>query len=255
MGGLHPASREKNILPANSPHDSTPPHPPPTPPRGSFFSGITVPLSVRNDAQTNADRKSEGGWRAAVVAIRKGRRDASRQRAARPASGCGVFWPRDRMSAPRAKVLLHSLASPTCLAHSKDFFCQQGPAGVQRPKDGFAMPADIGVRRAQPGAAVAYEAAQRSRYPQEAQARLYGCHICGELMPQDWCLTCDRNKTPYRAKYPHLRAPYCDPCKAADMACRVCGTAPSAGPSHMDFAPEGWHEGMGGADMQVAGHA
>ena len=64
-----------------------------------------------------------------------------------------------------------------------------------------------------------------------------------------------RKKTPFSAKYPHLRAPYCGPCKEADVPCRVCGTVPSAGPNDMDFAPEGWREGMEGAVGQAAGHA
>ena len=140
------------------------------------------------------------------------------------------------------------------MSHSRDYFYQQEPPD-SRPKEGFAMPDNIDFRRAWPGAAAAYQHARRCQYPAEAQARIIACHICGELMPQDWCLMCERKKTPFSAKYPHLRAPYCEPCKKADVPCRVCGTVPSAGPNDMDFAPEGWREGMEGAVGQAAGHA
>ena len=135
--------------------------------------------------------------------------------------------------------------------HSMYYFEPQAIA--PRPKQGFAMPADISVRREHPGAARAYEAAHLSRYPKDVQARLLGCNLCGELAPPHWCLTCERDKKPYRASRPHLRAPYCNPCLELDLKCRVCGVAPSAGPTDMDFAPAGWHPGAQGVVMQVAG--
>jgi hypothetical protein len=78
--------------------------------------------------------------------------------------------------------------------------------GAARPRQGFAMPANIGVRRAQPAAAIAYTCAQILRAPKEYHDRLYGCHICGELAPPEWCNTCEVNETPFSARWPNLRA-------------------------------------------------
>jgi hypothetical protein len=139
------------------------------------------------------------------------------------------------------------------MAHSMAYFHRETEGG-NRPKQGYAMPADISVRRAQPAAAVAYLGAQLQMAPKEYRDRLFGCHICGALNPTEWCHTCERDKTPFSAARPHLRAPYCIPCKALDLACRVCKAVPSTGPTDMDFAPPGWEPGQGGPPIeQVAG--
>jgi hypothetical protein len=144
------------------------------------------------------------------------------------------------------------MAHPT--AHSMHHY-NSTEDGAARPRQGFAMPANIGVRRAQPAAAIAYTCAQILRAPKEYHDRLYGCHICGELAPPEWCNTCEVNKTPYSARWPNLRAPYCSPCMALDLPCRICSTVPSTGPSDMDMAPPGWYPGYDGPPIaQVAGY-
>ena len=143
------------------------------------------------------------------------------------------------------------------IGHSMHYVdCDLPPAG--RPKQGFAMPEDISVRRAQPAAAVAYKYAQLLRVPTKYRGGIHGCHICGALNAPEWCHTCERNKTPVSAAWPHLRPPYCKPCKELDLACRVCKTVPSTGPTDLDMArdimPPGWEPGQDGPTvMQVAG--